>query len=227
MSAMASQITSLTIVYSTVYSGADQSKHQSSESLAFVWAIHRGPVNSPHKWPVTRKMLPFDDVIMHTGDTAVLRPNIVWIECALALPRSSASIRMICGGPFGVLVSPVSWDMTEGSEKLPAETKRWNRLLVLLSRLLFNEAEISHDDVIKWKHFLRYWPFVRGIHRWPVNSLHKGQWRGTLMFSLISAVNKRLSKRSWGWWFETPSRPLRRHCNDNFYSTFMTTATTI
>ena len=55
MSSMASQITSLTIIYSTVYSGTDQRKHQSSASLAFVWGIHRGPVNSPHKWPVTRK----------------------------------------------------------------------------------------------------------------------------------------------------------------------------
>ena len=44
------------IVYSTVYSDADQRKHQSSASLAFVRGIHRGPVNSPHKWPVTRKM---------------------------------------------------------------------------------------------------------------------------------------------------------------------------
>ena len=64
MGTMASQITSLTIVYSTGYSDADQRKHQSSASLAFVWGIHRGPVNSPHKWPVTRKMVPFDDVIM-------------------------------------------------------------------------------------------------------------------------------------------------------------------
>ena len=64
MSTIASQITSLTIVYSTVHWGADQSKHQSPASLAFVWGIHRGPVNSPHKWPVTRKMFPFDDVIM-------------------------------------------------------------------------------------------------------------------------------------------------------------------
>ena len=64
MGAIASQITSLTIVYSTVYSDADQNKHQSSASLAFVRGIHRGPVNSPHKWPVTRKMFPFDDVIM-------------------------------------------------------------------------------------------------------------------------------------------------------------------
>ena len=64
MGEIASQITSLTIVYSTVYSDADQRKHQSSASLAFVWGIHRGPVNSPHKWPVTRKMFPFDDVII-------------------------------------------------------------------------------------------------------------------------------------------------------------------
>ena len=64
MTEMASQITSLTIVYLIVYSGTDQIKHQSSASLAFVWGIHRGPVNSPHKGPVTRKMFPFDDVIM-------------------------------------------------------------------------------------------------------------------------------------------------------------------
>ena len=64
ISAMASQITSLTIVYSTVYSGADQRKHQSSASLAFVRGIHRWPVNSPHKGPAARKMFLYDDVIM-------------------------------------------------------------------------------------------------------------------------------------------------------------------
>ena len=64
MSAIASQITNLTIVCSTVYSGADQRKHQSSASLAFVRGIHRWPVNSPHKWPVTWKICPFDNVIM-------------------------------------------------------------------------------------------------------------------------------------------------------------------
>ena len=64
MGAMASQITSLTIVYLTCYSGADQRKHQSSESLALCAGIAPGPVNSPHKWPVTRKMFPFDYVIM-------------------------------------------------------------------------------------------------------------------------------------------------------------------
>ena len=63
MDAIASQITNLTIVYSIVNSSADKKKHQSSASLAFVRGIHRRPVNSPHKWPVTRKMLPFDDVM--------------------------------------------------------------------------------------------------------------------------------------------------------------------
>ena len=71
MSAMASQITSLAIVYSIVYSGADKRKHQGSASLAFVRGIHRWPGNSPHKGPVTRKMFPFDDVIMTTGKRKV------------------------------------------------------------------------------------------------------------------------------------------------------------
>ena len=76
MGTIASQITSLTIIYSTVHSGADQRKHQSSASLAFVRGIHRRwPVNSPHKGPVTRKMFPFDDVIMFTRD---LCPYCPW-----------------------------------------------------------------------------------------------------------------------------------------------------
>ena len=69
-------------VYSTVYSGADERKHQSSASLAIVRWIHRGPVNSPHKWPVTRKMFPFDDVIMgfkhsYVRSGRIRRPNLV------------------------------------------------------------------------------------------------------------------------------------------------------
>ena len=61
-----------------------------------------------------------------------------------------------------------------------------------------------HDDVIKWKHFPRYWPFVRGIHRSPVNSPHKGQWHGALMFSLICA-------RINGWVNNGEAGDLRRH----------------
>ena len=81
------------------------------------------------------------------------------------------------------------------------------------SRLFF-----FHDDVIKWKHFPRYWSFVQGIHRSPVNSPHTGQWRGALMLSLNCTLNKRLSKQSWGWWLETPSSPLWRHCNVMLWS---------
>ena len=107
------------------------------------------------------------------------------------------------------------------------------------------ELIFSHDDVIKWKHFTRYWTFVRGIHRSPANSPHKGQWHGALMFSLICVwikgwennredgdwrrylahydvivmfdlhLNKRLSDKSWGWCFGRPLRPLWRHCDDN------------
>ena len=62
----------------------------------------------------------------------------------------------------------------------------------------------QHDDVIKWKHFPRYWPFVQGIHRTPVNSPHKGQWRGALMFSLIRA-------RINGWVNNREAGDLRRH----------------
>ena len=68
MSTMASQITSLTIVYSAVYSDADQRKQQSSASLAFVRGIYRWPVNTQHKGPVMRKMFPFADVIMYFLD---------------------------------------------------------------------------------------------------------------------------------------------------------------
>ena len=61
-----------------------------------------------------------------------------------------------------------------------------------------------HDHVIKWKHFPRYWPFVRGIHRSPVNSPHNGQWRGALMFSLIYVwIN--------GWVNNCKAGDLRRH----------------
>ena len=63
---------------------------------------------------------------------------------------------------------------------------------------------IIHDDIIKWKHFPRYWPFVRGIHRLPVNSPHEGQWRGALKFSLIcSRIN--------GWENNREAGDLRRN----------------
>ena len=82
INAMASQITSL--VYLTVYSGADQRKHQSVAPLAFVRGIHRSPVNSPHKGTVTRKLFPFDDVIMLTFIRV-----IIWRSLGLVLEQVS------------------------------------------------------------------------------------------------------------------------------------------
>ena len=75
------------------------------------------------------------------------------------------------------------------------------------SEMLWDLEQLSllvHDDVIKWKQFPRYWPFVRGIHRSPVNSPHKGQWRRPLMFSFICA-------RINGWVNNREAGDLRRH----------------
>ena len=75
----------------------------------------------------------------------------------------------------------------------------------------------THDDVIEWNHFPRYWPFVRGREftgpRWIP---HTKASDAELWWFLWSRLNKRLSKQSWGWWFETPSSPLWRHCNENW-----------
>ena len=87
MSPTACQITSVNIVYSIVYSGTDQRKHQSPASLAFVRVIHRRPVNSPHKWPVTRKMFPFDDAIMNRDNPSSIRRKL---NCGKLLPVNSS-----------------------------------------------------------------------------------------------------------------------------------------
>ena len=94
MGTIASLITSLTIVYATVYTDADQRKHQSSASLAFVWGIHRRPVNSPHKWPVTRKMFPFHDVIMCTKDHETMEVNKYQFPCRISSMQSSPYLQI-------------------------------------------------------------------------------------------------------------------------------------
>ena len=77
-------------------------------------------------------------------------------------------------------------------------------LIILLDVCDPFAGSVSHDDVIKWKYFPRYWPFVRGIHRSPVNSPHKGQWRGALMISLTCAWIS-------GWVNNGKVGDLRRH----------------
>ena len=85
MNAMVLKIPSLTIVNSTVYSGANQRKHQSSASLAFVRGIHRSPMNSPHKGPVTRKMFLHEDVIMHWHRLRFKFTAWIYIKCTRTL----------------------------------------------------------------------------------------------------------------------------------------------
>ena len=139
MGAIASLITSLTIVYSTVYSDADQRKHQSSASLAFVRGIHRGPVNSPHKWPVTRKMFPFDDVIMSAAERGKATQSgfdVTNTHTTIIYPSNQSSL--------DILVLYVSLCTTPG------------------------HVFIHHGDVIQWKHFPRHWAFVGEFtgHQW-------------------------------------------------------------
>ena len=82
-------------------------------------------------------------------------------------------------------------------------TVRVLMLILSLFRIVVYDDAL-HDDAINWKHFPRYWPFVRGIHRSPVNSPYKGQWRGALMFSLIcTRIN--------GWVNNGEAGDLRRH----------------
>ena len=101
--------------------------------------------NSPHIGPVTRKMFPFDDVII-----CVLIIFVIPLHALFVTQPRHISL-----------------------------TECYTAMCYMLHAI--------NDDVIKWKHFPRYWPFVWGIHRPPVNSPHKGQWRGALMFSLICA----------------------------------------
>ena len=158
MGTVASQITSLTIVYTTVYSNADQSKHQSSASLAFVWGIHRGPVNSPHKWPVTRKMLPFDDVIMIKRG-----PDKLKVDFMFHFLPDSAQVNIMMTSSNGNIfrvTGPLCGEFT-GPGELPAQ------------RPVTRSFDVFFDQ----------------------------------------RLNKRLSKQSWGWWFETPSWSLWRQCN--------------
>ena len=92
MGTIASQITSLTISFSTGYSDADQRKHKSAASLAFVRGIHRAPMISPHKWPVTRKMFPFDDVIMSPVNVSTSLRRTDFIKSLILMQASFSEI---------------------------------------------------------------------------------------------------------------------------------------
>ena len=150
MSAVASQITSVSIVCSTVGSSADQRKHQSSTSLAFVWGIHRWPVNSPHKGPVTRNMFPFDDVIMMTKSRfrVSVGPTLercnAWIttyirSAILMMTSSDGNIFRVTGHLCGEFTGH-RWI----PRKKASDAELWCGLVVLLSRLGIRILLLSH-----------------------------------------------------------------------------------
>ena len=116
---MASQITSSTIVYSTVYSGEDERKHQSSASLSFVRGIHRWSVNSAHKGPVTRKTFSFDDVIMSPEyifkNNKTSHFNSLWpIDIYGDIDLGQHWLTKPLPGPMSINHSDVFWHSPEG-----------------------------------------------------------------------------------------------------------------
>ena len=133
MGAMAFQITGLTIVYSYVYSGADQRKHQSSVSLAFLRGIHRWPVNSLHKWQVMWKMFPFDDVIMWDRNPYLVR----MVYCKLESNSSAGSQVFTFCDSLAVVTCAKCWTYMI----ISAATKVWDITyseLVLHYHLVFD-----------------------------------------------------------------------------------------
>ena len=166
-----------------MYSGVDQRKHQSSASLAFMRGIHQWPVNSPHRWPVTRKRFPFDDVIMifHNAihqwvqiSNFLIYFRVItqhWVDDLVSseiilkdIDKSSAtkkqSIQTVCIHLF---------------HDLTLNNVRW--LILLISRRL----------MMTWLNgniFCVTGPLCGESNRSPVDSPHRGQWRGALVVFL-------------------------------------------
>ena len=205
MSAMPSQITGVLIVYPTVCSGADQREHESSASLAFTRGIHRWPVNSPHKGPVTQKLFPSDDIIMNL-DLVTTLIIVIYLQSAI-----QHQWKHPCEQSRTQIETRAKWSPSAGDFFQIHFYERMclsNQIsLNCFSKGLVDKksAPAVHDDVIKWKPFHHYWPFVGGIHRSPVDSPHKGQWHGALMFSLVCAWTN-------GWGNNRNVGDLRRHC---------------
>ena len=187
MGTMATQITSFTIVYSTFIQTQIKKKYQTSASLAFVRGLHRGPVNSPHKWSETRKMSPFDDVIMFL----VLKSEYSGISqyhgrwCYGSLRRQATN-------NHGIYCADQCFPLVQHFNYLYISTF-WEERNCKTNRF----REWIKDDKVTGE-----FPAQRLVTR-----------IFDIFFDL--RLNKLMSKQWSGWWFETPSRPLWRHCNDN------------
>ena len=209
MGAIASQITSLTIVYSTVYTDADQRKHQSSASLAFMWGLHRGPVNSPYKWPVTRKCF-------HLMTSS--RPSEIMVE------HNMIGLCYKIRAPFSVNI-PVS--VTDLGNPIVEIKRLWN---ISPFSVISNRTGKTPEDFriigklytqvscLSWlRHQMEIFSTLLALcaANSPVSGEFLAQGPVTRIFDVFFdlRLNKQLSKQWWGSWFETPSRPLWRNHN--------------
>ena len=152
--ATVSLITGVSIVWSTVCPGAEQRKHQSSASLAFVRAIHRWPVDSPHKGPVTQKMFPFDDVIMYyvlclSWGAGV--PVAVTAHKALVAPMDVVSTFTAADGAREWSVwMPLSASMPRLSSLAPGRLKWDISWVIFKPRLMMNGLGVSREIALRW-----------------------------------------------------------------------------
>ena len=136
----------------------------------------RGPFSLPVWFGVWIKLGDHTfQTITHSGHHNTYRNRVTWSHHATT-PLGQYSTYTV------TMLRCFKWHISSKSVWCIAE---FVGLIYTMAAELATVRAPTHDDVIKWKHLPRYWPFVRGIHRSPVNSPHKGQWRGALMFSLI------------------------------------------
>ena len=149
-------------------------------------------------WPQV-KTFPFPVVIMNLIISHLLQSTIDLVDLVdFCWYSSRCHISTICRtGLHGVIIG-----IDHASDNsITMAVKKWPGIVCNWKKEKFSQ----HNDVIKWKYFPCYWSFVRGIHRSPVNSPHKGQWRGPLMFSLICTwIHRWVNNRDAG--------NLRHHC---------------
>ena len=216
---MASQITSLAIVYLTGNSGAGQRKYQSSASLAFVQGIHRWPVNSPHKWPVTRKIFPFDDVIIeswkysthcqsckYSTDWLSTDYDWLWILTHLLIYCSIQNLSILTISRQNTL-SLGCYTSIRIMSSDDSTHSRQSKIIQLYSQwaVIYEQQFLmtsSNGNIFRVTGLLC--AEFTGPHTKPVTRSFD------VFFDL--RIIKRISKQWWGWWFETQSCPLWRHC---------------
>ena len=172
-------------------------KHRSSALPVFVRGNHRWSVVSPHKGLLMHKAFNVSKCGHRTSSS-----NFLHDVCQKTpLPSCQKSpLKTWHLGRADNSVCYLRWTVTW----VLGRTAPWCHEAIRY-RINWGVPICLHDDVIEWKHFPRYWPIVRGIHRSPVDSPHKGQWRGALMFSLICAWTN-------GWANNRGAGDLRRHC---------------